>query len=472
MNNQNFRKKCRLSLMALLMIASCISAVASETPDWENPEVFGINKEAPRATAFPYPDVSSALEGKAELSPFYMSLNGTWKFNWVYKPDERPVDFYKPEFDITGWDEIKVPGNWELQGFGTPIYTNIKYPYENNPPYINHKHNPVGSYRRNFTLPVDWHSREVYLHFAAGTSAMYIWVNGEKVGYSQVTKSPAEFNISKYLKKGDNVIAIEVYRWSDGSYIEDQDFWRLSGFDREICLYSTAKTRIQDLFVKAGLDAAYTNGVFDVTVDVKQVSKGASNHNVKVTLFDAADGIVYTESKAVSTKRATASQVTFNNEIPAPLQWSAETPNLYKLVVELQDKNGNTIEATSANVGFRTVEIKNSQLLVNGKVVTVKGVDLHEHHQVTGHYVDVATMLKDIEVMKLHNINSVRLSHYPHSTKWIELCDKYGMYLVDECNIETHGMGATYQSWFDKKKTPCLFARVACGTYGSYLPFG
>lgn len=455
MSNLKFRKRCCLSLIALLTLVCFTSTVANEIPEWENPTVFGINKEAARATAFPYPDASSALEGKADLSPFYMSLNGTWKFNWVYKPDERPVEFYKTNFDVSGWDDIKVPGNWELQGYGTPIYTNIKYPHEKNPPYINHKHNPVGSYRRTFDLPTSWKDREVYLHFEAGTSAMYIWVNGEKVGYSQVTKSPAEFNITKYLDKGENTIAIEVYRWSDGSYIEDQDFWRLSGFDRGISLYSTQQVRIQDFFVKAGLDEEYSNGVFDLTVDVKNLLKKANVSNkVKVTLFDAADGIVYTETKDVTTSKVSTSQVDFSKEVATPLQWSAETPNLYKLVIELQDRKGRTLEATSANVGFRTVEIKNSQLLVNGKAVTVKGVDLHEHHHTMGHHVDVATMLKDIEMMKKHNINSVRTSHYPHSTKWIELCDKYGLYLVDECNIETHGMGAALQGKFDKSKHP------------------
>lgn len=445
----------KIVLLSLLSLALCKPTSAQDN-DWENPAVFGINKEAPRATAFPYPDLNQALKGNPQKSPYYLSLNGQWKFNWVYKPDERPVDFYKTDYDVSKWDDIKVPGNWELQGYGTPIYTNIKYPFPKNPPFIDHKHNPVGSYRRTFDLPADWNGREVYLHFAAGTSAMYIWVNGQKVGYSQVTKSPAEFNITPYLQKGNNMIAIEVYRWSDGSYIEDQDFWRLSGFDRGICLYTTQQTRIQDIFAKGGLDKNYTNGLLDVTIDIKNLAKKGSKNKVCVTLFDADKNSVYTETKdlTVTVDKLTTNTVEFSKTIAKPLQWSAESPNLYKLVVELKNSKGQTIEATSSNIGFRTVEIKDSQLMVNGKYVLVKGVNLHEHHQTKGHHIDRATMLKDIEVMKQHNINAVRTSHYPHSTEWIELCDEYGLYLVDECNIETHDMGATFQNWFDKSKHP------------------
>ena len=438
----------------LLLVLGGLSSLVAQTPDWENPAVFEINKEAPRATAFPYPTAAEAQQANYKQSPYYLSMDGKWKFNWVYKPADRPVDFYKTDYDVSAWDEIQVPGNWELQGYGTPIYTNIKYPFPKNPPYIDHKHNPVGSYRRDFKLPESWEGREVYLHFAAGTSAMYIWVNGEKVGYSQVTKSPAEFDITPYVKKGRNMIAIEVYRWSDGSYIEDQDFWRLSGFDRSISLYSTAQVRIQDFFAKAGLDANYKNGILDVTVDIKNKSAKKAKNKVKVSLLDVDAKVVYSEVLKLKTAKNSTEQLTFAKEIKAPKQWSAEYPNLYQVIVELQDVKGKTIEATSTKIGFRTVEVKNSQLLVNGKYVTVKGVNLHEHNEKTGHYQDRATMLKDVKQMKLHNVNAVRLSHYPHSTEWIELCDEYGIYLVDECNIETHDMGAEFQSWFDKEKHP------------------
>ncbi|MBS2099383.1 glycoside hydrolase family 2 TIM barrel-domain containing protein [Carboxylicivirga linearis] len=443
----------KLVLLSLLTLGICKPFQAQDN-DWENPAVFGINKEAPRATAFPYANAQQALKGNPAASPFYYSLNGEWKFNWVYKPADRPVDFYKTDYDVSKWDNIQVPGNWELQGYGTPIYTNIKYPFPKNPPFIDHKHNPVGSYRRTFNLPEDWKGREVYLHFEAGTSAMYIWVNGQKVGYSQVTKSPAEFNITPYLQKGSNMIALEVYRWSDGSYIEDQDFWRLSGFDRGISLYSTQPTRIQDIFAKGGLDKNYVHGLLDATIDIKSLAKKGSKNKVTVTLYDADKKEVYSATQDVTVDKNATSQVNFSKTIIDPLKWNAETPNLYKLVVELKNSKGKTIEATSTNLGFRTVEIKDSQLLVNGKYVLVKGVNLHEHHQTMGHHVDRATMLKDIEVMKQHNVNAVRTSHYPHSTEWIELCDEYGLYLVDECNIETHDMGATFQNWFDKGKHP------------------
>ena len=443
----------KLVLLSLLTLGICKPFQAQDN-DWENPAVFGINKEAPRATAFPYANAKQALKGNPAASPFYFSLNGEWKFNWVYKPADRPVDFYKTDYDVSKWNNIQVPGNWELQGYGTPIYTNIKYPFPKNPPFIDHKHNPVGSYRRTFNLPEDWKGREVYLHFEAGTSAMYIWVNGQKVGYSQVTKSPAEFNITPYLQKGSNMIALEVYRWSDGSYIEDQDFWRLSGFDRGISLYSTQPTRIQDIFAKGGLDKNYVHGLLDATIDIKNLAKKGSKNKVTVTLYDADKKEVHSATQDVTVDKNTTSQVNFSKTIIKPLKWSAETPNLYKLVVELKNSKGQTIEATSTNIGFRTVEIKDSQLLVNGKYVLMKGVNLHEHHQTMGHHVDRATMLKDIEVMKQHNVNAVRTSHYPHSTEWIELCDEYGLYLVDECNIETHDMGATFQNWFDKGKHP------------------
>ncbi len=422
--------------------------------DWENETVFAINKEAPRATFIPFNSFMGAVTCDAEQSPNYKSLNGTWKFNWVYKPDERPVDFYKNSYDVSAWDDIKVPSNWELEGYGTPIYTNIKYPFPKNPPYIDNKHNPVGSYKRTFNLPLDWEGRRVYLHFAAGTSAMYIWVNGEKVGYSQVTKSPAEFDITKYVQKGENSLAVEVYRWSDGSYIEDQDFWRLSGIERDVYLYSTDQIRINDYFVKAGLDSKYKNGTFDLEVELKNYLNSSKTGSVTATLLNEAGKTVFSKKQNYSAKAESETKVTIKTSIRSPKKWSAETPNLYTLVLTHTDTKGEIVETTSSRIGFRTVEIKGGQLLVNGKYVLVKGVNLHEHNENTGHYVDRATMIKDIKMMKQHNINSVRLSHYPHSTEWISLCDEYGLYLVDEANIETHDMGAELQGWFDKSKHP------------------
>ena len=442
------------SLVYLFLVLFAANLQAQTTNDWENPAVFGINKEAPRAFFIPYADKASALKNDKNESAYVLGLNGTWKFNWVYAPDQRPVDFYKESYDVSSWDNLEVPSNWELKGYGTPIYTNITYPFPKNPPYIDHQHNPVGSYKRSFELPTSWDGRRVVLHFDAGTSAMYVWVNGEKVGYSQVTKSPVEFDITDYVRKGTNSLAIEVYRWSDGSYLEDQDFWRLSGIDRDIYLTSTDQVRIDDFFAKAGLDKAYKNGTFSLDLSVKNYNEAAASGSLQLQILDADGNSVYKTKKNWKAAAESKATVTASSTIKNAKHWSAETPNLYTLLLELYDAKGSLLEATSQKIGFRTVELKNSQLLVNGKAVLVKGVNLHEHNQFTGHYVDKETILKDIEVMKSHNINAVRTSHYPHSPMWIALCDQYGLYLVDEANIETHAMGAEWQGWFDKSKHP------------------
>ncbi len=448
-------------LFSIFMLVLALNGRGQQANDWENPGVFAINKEAPRAYFIPYADQASALKNDKAQSTFVLDLNGTWKFNWVYAPDQRPVDFYMEKYDVSSWDNIEVPSNWELKGYGTPIYTNITYPFPKNPPYIDHKHNPVGSYKRSFELPASWDGRRVVLHFEAGTSAMYVWVNGEKVGYSQVTKSPVEFDITDYVRSGTNNLAVEVYRWSDGSYLEDQDFWRLSGIDRAVYLTSTDQVRIDDFFAKAGLDKAYKNGTFSLDLTLKNYKPEVTSGALKVQILDGDGKAVYTTKKDWKADAESNATVAASTQIKNAKHWSAETPNLYQLLLELYDGKGNLIEATSQKIGFRTVELKNSQLLVNGKAVLVKGVNLHEHSQLTGHYVDKATMLKDIEVMKAHNINAVRTSHYPHSPLWISLCDQYGLYLVDEANIETHAMGAEWQNWFDKSKHPAYLPEWA-----------
>ncbi|MFV0291241.1 MAG: glycoside hydrolase family 2 TIM barrel-domain containing protein [Mangrovibacterium sp.] len=442
------------SVLSVFMLSGAISCFAQTANDWENPAVFSVNEEPQRAQFIPYQSTKAALENDKFKSDFVLDLNGTWKFNWVYKPSERPVDFYKENFDVSSWNDITVPSNWELQGYGTPIYTNITYPFPKNPPYVSHEHNPVGSYKRTFNLPASWTDRNVILHFDGGVSAMYVWVNGEKVGYSQGTKNVVEFNITKYLKSGENSLAVEAYRWSDGSYLEDQDFWRLSGIERDVYLLSYAQVRIDDFFAKAGLDANYRHGEFAIDLDVKNYSSQAAKGSLKLSILNAQGKAVYNTQKNFSTNAESNATVSASATIKNVQHWSAETPNLYKLILELYDDKGALIETTSQNLGFRTVEIKNSQLLVNGKAVLVKGVNLHEHKEKTVHYVDRATMIKDIEVMKAHNVNAVRMSHYPHTSLWISLCDEYGLYLVDEANIETHGMGAEWQSWFRKEAHP------------------
>ena len=426
------------------LFASVFSGLVAQEKivnDWENPAVFQINREPARATFLPFADKYSAVADIYESSPWYLTLNGNWKFQWSPTPDQRPKDFYKTDFYAMNWKEIQVPSNWELKGYGIPIYTNATYPFPTNPPYIDHSDNPVGSYRRYVDIPQTWDGRRVYLHFEGGTSAMYVWVNGEKVGYSENTKSPAEFDITKYVKPGKNLVAVEAYRWSDGSYLEDQDFWRISGIDRNVYLYSTDNLRIVDFFARPDLDGAYKNGSLSVDVMLNNYNKAGKTGQVEVVLIDANGKEIFSQDLKINAPADGKKEVTFSKNVSSPNLWSSETPYLYSLVLTLKDENGKFIETVSTKIGFRKVELKNGQLLVNGKRIMVHGVNIHEHNPVTGHYQDIATMMQDIKMMKQHNINAVRCSHYPNNINWVKLCDKYGIYLVDEANIESHGMG-------------------------------
>ncbi|HLP04426.1 MAG TPA: glycoside hydrolase family 2 TIM barrel-domain containing protein [Paludibacter sp.] len=435
-----------LSGMFLSMLATVVAQEAKTANDWENPTVFQINREPARATFLPFADKQAAILDVYESSPWYSSLNGKWKFQWSPTPGQRPVDFYKPDFYVENWKEIQVPSNWELNGYGIPIYTNATYPFPKNPPYIDHSDNPVGSYRRYFEVPASWNGRRVYVHFEAGTSAMYIWVNGQKVGYTENTKSPAEFDITPYVKPGKNLIAVEVYRWSDGSYLEDQDFWRLSGIDRNVYLYSTQNLRIADIFARPDLDGNFKNGSLSVDIKLSNYNKTSKTGMVEAQLIDAKGNEVFGQVLKINTPAESKNQSAFTKNVSSPNLWSDETPYLYSLVLTLKDENGKFIETVATKIGFRKVEIKNGSLLVNGKRILVHGVNIHEHNPKTGHYQDIATMLKDIRVMKQHNINAVRCSHYPNNINWVKLCEKYGIYLVDEANIESHGMGYGHEN--------------------------
>ena len=425
----------------LLFTIACGMIINAQTPEWENPEIFGINKEATRATALPYSDAIQALADVYSKSPYYYSLDGMWKFNWHKKPADKPEGFFKENYNVSNWDNIMVPGNWELQGFGVPIYSNITYPHPKNPPFISHDDNPVGCYIREFDIPQTWSGRRIYLHFESGLAAMYIWINGQFVGYSQVTKSPAEFDITAYVKQGKNRIAIEGYRWSDGSYLEDQDFWRLSGFDRSVYLYSTDRIRIRDFFVKSDLDASYKNGLFSLDVNVKNFLKTQEKTKMEIQLLDAAGKQILKSEKTATLSPEQEAIIPFSAKVSSPNLWSNETPYLYTLLLTLKDGNGKTLEVTSCKTGFRKVEIKNAQLLVNGKPILVRGVNMHEHHPENGHAQTEEMMRKDIALMKQHNVNAVRTSHYPQSVLWYKLCDEYGLFLVDEANLESHGLG-------------------------------
>lgn len=406
---------------------------------WEDPEIVQINKEAPRAHYIPYATEQQAIQDEKWESPYLVSLNGTWQFHLSQNPGERPFWFFKDDYDTGDWDEIKVPSNWEVEGFDYPIYTNVKYPHAKTPPLIQAHYNPVGSYKRTFKIPAEWDEKEVILHFGAVSSALNVWVNEQFAGYSEDSKTPAEFDITPYLKKGENTLAVEIFRWSDASYLEDQDFWRLSGMTRDVFLMARNPQNIQDFRVIAGLDEDYQNGTFKLDIELENLEDTSKNVMVEAHLLDGNETIKSFE-KEVELNGANQT-LSFDANFENIKKWSAEEPNLYLLLLTLKDADGKIMEILRQDVGFRTVEIKDAQLVVNGVPIYVKGVNLHEHNDTTGHVVGRETMLKDIELMKKHNINTVRTSHYPQPELWYKLCNKYGLYLIDEANIESHGMG-------------------------------
>ncbi len=405
-------------------------------PAWQDQSVFQINREIAHAHFIPFETVDQARTEDKWQSPLIQSLNGKWKFNLAHKPADRPFWFFKDDFDTRKWDEIKVPANWEMEGYDYPIYVNVQYPHQKTPPKIQSFYNPVGSYKRTFEIPADWDNKDVIIHFGAVSSCLNLWVNEQFVGYSEDSKTPAEFNITKYLKKGKNSLAVEIFRWSDASYLEDQDFWRMSGITRDVYLKARSHQQIQDFRVISGLDELYTTGIFQLNVIALNLGDKASSGVIEAKLMDG-DITVKTFSKKLS---AGKSSVLFDVTIPDVKQWSAEIPNLFELIITLKNEDG-IIEVIRQDVGFRTVEIKDGTLLVNGKYVYMKGVNLHEHNDKTGHVQDKETMLLDIKTMKENNLNAVRTSHYPEPESWYELCNKYGLYIIDEANIESHGTG-------------------------------
>jgi beta-galactosidase len=438
-------------LLTAIAIGQLLWAAPQETVnDWENPRVFSINAELPHATFVPFPELSQALQLKANNSPWYKSLNGLWKFNWVPKPADIPANFWLPDYDDSRWKEIEVPSNWEIQGYGIPIYVNSDYefsPENPQPPNIPHDNNPVGSYRLFFTVPESWRGLDVFIHFGGVKSAFYLWINGQKVGYSEDSKTPAEFKITPYLKPGKNLVALQVYRWSDGSYLECQDMWRISGIERDVYLYAAPPVRIRDFFAHTPLDEEYKNGLLSLDVEVSS-EPASGGKKPSLSAYTLRAGLLTDSGQPLFQKDITFTlppsgekTVSFSQEIEGIKPWTAETPNLYRLTLELLDKNHRTVEALTTMVGFRSVVIKNGQLLINDQPVYFKGVNRHETDPWTGQVISEESMIRDIKLMKQNNINAVRTCHYPDDPRWYELCDYYGIYLIDEANIESHGMG-------------------------------
>ena len=442
-----------ITTLALLIIGyQLVTAQVKFTfKEWEDPSVTQLGQLPPHSFAMDYPNAADVFANDFSKSPNYKSLNGTWKFYYVNTPEERPQDFYKPNFNDWTWKELAVPSNWEMKGFGIPIYTNVPYPFPANPPFIDHSYNPVGSYRRTFTVPENWDKKDVILHFASISGCAYVWVNGQAVGLSKAAKTPAEFNITPFLKKGDNVLSVQVYRWHDGSYLEDQDMWRLSGIERDVFLTAKSSTNVSDFWVKAGLDDNYKDGTLLTTIDIKNPTP---QYSVELSVFDKAKNKVFTQSKSLpSASGQVSAKVQMDGKVTTPAQWSAEQPNLYTAIISLKDEKGQVVEATGTKIGFRRSEIKGKDFLINGKRVLVKGVNRHEHDPDLGKVMTRDLMIKDIVLMKQFNINTCRSSHYPNDPLWLALCDEYGLYVIDEVNIEAHGLGAEMQSMpADKSK--------------------
>ncbi|MEL6866410.1 MAG: glycoside hydrolase family 2 TIM barrel-domain containing protein [Bacteroidota bacterium] len=423
-------------------------ALAAELSFLRDPRIFNIGQEAPHAHFTTFPNEVSFQKRRQEKSPNYLLLNGYWKFCWSPKPAVRPKNFYHVDADLSDWVDIPVPANWELEGHGIPIYVNDRYPFPKNPPHVPIDNNPVGSYQRRFTLPDHWKNQQVFLQLGAVKSAAHFWVNGQWLGYNQDSKTPVVFNITSALQTGENSIAIEVYRWCDGSYLECQDFWRLSGIERDVFLWARPQLHLRDFFVQAGLDEAYEDGLFRLEVALQHYFEEWPDKEYQLTwlLNDDHGGEVASGQQVFSIGAVQQMAYTFTQRIPKVEQWSAAFPKRYELQLRLREKEGAILEITSIQIGFRKVEIKSGQLCINGRAITIKGVNRHEHDEQTGHVITEESMLEDIRLMKLYNINAVRNSHYPNARRWYELCDEYGLYVVDEANIESHGMGFEEES--------------------------
>ncbi|MEO7453172.1 MAG: glycoside hydrolase family 2 TIM barrel-domain containing protein, partial [Fimbriimonadales bacterium] len=427
----------------ILAIAACIVMLPQAVPDWENPAVFGTNKMPPRADSVPFGSVQSALRGNRESSEFWRSLNGDWKFNWVGKPDDRPATFYEPQYDDSRWQTIAVPSCWETQGYGIPIYSNVRYPHGANPPFIPHDYNPVGSYRTTFSVPDNWKNRRTIIRFNGVYSAFYLWLNGKKVGYSEDSKGPAEFDLTDYLQPGSNTLAVEVYRWCDGSYLEDQDMFRFGGIFRDVSLMSMPLMQITDFSATPEFrDGHYDMAALRIQTHIQYLGEGTSGYELVLDLYDA-DGTVQRLASMTADGLRTGGKnaPTVLGQVRDPKLWSNEKPYLYRLLLTLKDNSGKIVDVRTCRVGMRDVKVEGGVFKVNSVPIKVKGVNRHETHPDTGRTLSREQMREDALIMKRFNINTVRCSHYPNDEYWYEVCDELGIFVIDEANIESHGMG-------------------------------
>jgi len=460
-------------LLAFGSLGNVLQAFAAEEftgTEWNGtPGVFRVGNEKVSVRTISYPDVNEALTFNFEDSMYYQSLNGMWKFHWVDNPNNRPVDFYKEDYDVSEWDEIPVPSNWQLQGYGQIIYMNQEVPWEayneyagatgrvtNGSKAVPINHNEVGSYRRTFTVPESWNGQDVYISFQGVKSAYYVWVNGQPVGYSEDSFMATDFNITPYLKPGENTLAVEVYRWSDGAWLENQDMIDLSGIFRDVYLYANPKVRIRDYNIRTDLDENYEDAVLSLTVNVEDnICDSEAVYTVEASLYDWDNNPVFEAPMQYTVNfenGETEVVASMSRNVENPLKWSAEKPNLYKMVLILKDETGKAIQILSSRVGFREIELKDGQVKINGKAILIKGVNRHEVHPDVGYAMTKEQILEDVLIMKRFNINAIRTAHYPHSQALYDIADEYGMYLMDEADNETHSArpfaaGSQFPAW-------------------------
>lgn len=439
--------KIRLVFVAFISIffarfAVLQAQVKPAKPEWNNVDVFQVNTEAPRASFMTYARREQALKYDYLPAGDYQLLSENWSFKWSSNPSLRPVDFYREDFDISRWKSIAVPSDWQMQGYDEAYYTNTAYPFNAKFPAAPEQFNPVGSYKRKFTVGSNWNGKQIMLHFKGVNSAFYVWVNGKKVGYHEDSKTPGEFDVTSFVRQGQNDLAVEVYRWCDASWVEDQDMWRLSGIERDVYIYALPTVSVWDYKLVSGLVNNYKDGSFSANITLRNFNDTKQTGKLKIELLSRENGaVVLSDAKAFELDKNSSSTIGFKSMLKKVMQWSAEKPNLYDLLIELEDGTGKVSQYVSQRVGFRTVEIKDKKFLVNGKRIYIKGVDRHEHNPVTGHAITKEMMLQDITLFKQFNINAVRTSHYPNDPLFYDLCDEYGVYVVDEANIESHGLG-------------------------------